>query len=84
MSQILDPPSIIAAPTESSISITLSDLKALLKQVISSDNSTAMSTTSGNFHCLFDSACCNHMTANINLFPFATLVSSLPPIHTEN
>ncbi|KAJ1442805.1 glutamate receptor-like protein [Sesbania bispinosa] len=84
MSQMHGPLSIIATATESSIAITLSDLEALLKQVISSNNSTAMSATSGNFHCHFDSACCNHLTANINLLPIATPVSSSPPINIEN
>ncbi|KAJ1398972.1 Zinc finger, CCHC-type [Sesbania bispinosa] len=78
------PPSITAAATESSNAITLSDLEALLKQVISSNNSTTMSATSGNSHWLFDSACCNHMIANINLLPSATSIYSLPPIHTTN
>jgi hypothetical protein len=62
----------------------MSDIEALLKQVISSNTSTAMSATHGNSQWFFDSACCNHMTTGIKSLPSVTIVSSLPPIHTAN
>lgn len=43
-----------------------------------------MSVAPSNPHCLSDSACCNHMTTNIQLLSSTTHVSSLPPIHTSN
>ena len=69
---------------ESSI-LTVSDLEALLKQVISpsSSSSTALSVTSGNSW-LFDSACCNHMTSQISLLSNTSPIHSLPSIQTTN
>ena len=72
--------SISAAATEGSTTITISDIEALLKQVISSNTSTAMSATHGNSQWFFDSACCNHMTTDIKSLPSVTIVSSLPPM----
>lgn len=62
----------------------MSDIEALIKQVISSNTSTAMSATHGNSRWFFDSACSNHMTTDIKSLPSTTLVSSLPPIHTAS
>lgn len=62
----------------------MSDIEALIKQVMSSIASTAMSVTHDNFCWFFDSPCCNHMTTDYKSLPFATIVSSLPPIHTVN
>ena len=62
----------------------MSDIEALIKQVMSSNNSTSMSATHGNSRWFFDSACSNHMTTDIKSLPAATLVSSLPPIHTAS
>jgi len=76
--------SISAAATEGSTAITMSDIEALIKQVISSNTSTAMSTTHGNSRWFFYFACCNHMTTDIKSLPSATFVSSLPPIHTAS
>lgn len=76
--------SISAAATEGSPTITMSDIEALIKQVMSSNTSTAMSATSGNSRWFFDSACSNHMTTDIKLLPAVTLISSLPPIHTAS
>ena len=76
--------SIAAAATEDSTPVTMSDLETLLKQVISSNSSLAMSATPGNSSWFFDSACCNHMTTNINSLSSITLASSLPLIHTAN
>ena len=56
----------------------------MVKQVISSNPSTAMSATPGNSLWFFDSACCNHMTTDIDLLSDKTNVTSLPPIHTAN
>ena len=83
MSRSWDLP-VIAASTDGSTGITMSDLEALLKQVISSNSHAAMSVTPANSHWLFDSACCNYMTTNINLLSSTTHVSCLPPIHTTN
>ncbi|CAI8587532.1 unnamed protein product [Vicia faba] len=73
--------SISVVATEGSTTITMSDIEDLIKQVMSSNNSTAMSATHGNSRWFFDSACSNHMTTGIKSLPVATLVSSLPPIH---
>jgi len=62
----------------------MSDIEALIKQVISSNTSTAMSATHGNSRWFFDSACCNHMTTDIKSLPSVTPISSLPPIHTAS
>ncbi|XP_058005675.1 uncharacterized protein LOC110640683 isoform X2 [Hevea brasiliensis] len=72
------------AATEGSTVITMSDLKALFKQVISSNSPAAMSATPGNSYWLFYFACCNHMTTNIKFLSSAKPVSSLPLIHTAN
>jgi len=76
--------SITAAATKGSKALTKGDLEALFKQVISSNTSIAMSTTSGTSSWFFDSACCNHMTNTIKSLSFATPISSLPSIHTTN
>jgi hypothetical protein len=68
----------VAATTEGSTFVTMSDLEAMVKQVISSNSSTAMSATPGNSPWFFDSACCNHMTTDINLLSSKTPISSLP------
>jgi len=75
---------IVAATIKGSIFITMSDLEAMVKQVISSNSSTAMSATPGNSPWFFDSACYNHMTTDINLLSSKTPVFSLPPIYTAN
>jgi len=70
---------------EGSTTITMSDIVALLKQVISSNTYTTISATHSNSQFFFfDSACCNHMTNDIKSLPSVTIVSSLPPIHTTN
>ena len=66
--------SITTAATDGSTAITMSDLEALLKQVVSSNSHAAMYVTSGNSHWLFYSACCNHMTAVIKVLSSATMV----------
>lgn len=76
--------SVTDAATDASTTITMSDLEALLKQVISSNSPAAMSVTPGNSPWLFNSACCNHMTTNIDNLSSTKLVSFLPPIHTAN
>jgi len=68
----------VAATTEGSTFVTMSDLEAMVKQVISSNSSTAMYATPGNSPWFFDSACCNHMTTDINLLSSKTPISSLP------
>ncbi|PNY14773.1 glutamate receptor-like protein [Trifolium pratense] len=74
--------SISTAATKGSTAITMSDIEALIKQVMSSNTSIVMSATHGNSRWFFDSACCNHTTTDIKSLPSVTLVSSLPPIHT--
>ena len=79
-------PPIVAAATSSDITtpqnFQLNDLHDLLKQVISS-NSTALAVTPGTSW-LLDSACCNHMTADISLLSSPTHVQSLPSIHSAD
>ena len=75
---------IVAATTEGSTFVTMSDLEAMVKQVISSNSSIAMSTTPGNSPWFFYSVCCNHMTTDINILSSKTPISSLPPIRTVN
>nr|TKR68799.1 hypothetical protein D5086_0000307390 [Populus alba] len=74
----------VAAATEGSTFVTMIDLDAMVKQVISFKSSTAMSATPGNSSWFFDSTCCNHMATNINFLSSKTPVSSLPPIYTAN
>ncbi|KAB5514459.1 hypothetical protein DKX38_028365 [Salix brachista] len=74
----------VAAATPSSTFVTMSDLEEMVKQVISSKPSTAMSATPGNSPWFFDSACCNHMTPDIDLLSDKTNATSLPLIHTAN
>ncbi|KAL0545170.1 hypothetical protein IC582_020316 [Cucumis melo] len=78
--------SVVAAATSSDItaplSLQLTDLHDLLKQVISSQ-STALAVTPGTSW-LLDSACCNHMTSNISLLSSHIPVHSLPPIHSAD
>ncbi|KAG6787115.1 hypothetical protein POTOM_008746 [Populus tomentosa] len=74
----------VAATTEGSTFVTMSDLEAMVKQAISSNSSTAMSATPDNSSWFFYSACCNHMATDINLLSSKIHVSSLPPIYTAN
>ncbi|GAV85907.1 hypothetical protein CFOL_v3_29341 [Cephalotus follicularis] len=63
--------------------LSTADLKALLNQVMSRTGSSAMSATSGNTW-LTDSACCNHMTSDSQLFTSKPIVHHGPTIHTAN
>lgn len=62
----------------------MSDIEALIKQVISSNTSTDMFVAHCNYHWFFDSSCCNHMAIDIKSLLSAILVSSLPSIHTAS
>ncbi|KAI4338329.1 hypothetical protein L6164_016669 [Bauhinia variegata] len=75
-----------ATTSEASTTIIVSDLEALLKQVLSSHSSstTALPVTQGKSLWLFDSACCNRMTSTLANLSTKTLISSLPPINTAN
>ncbi|GAV61848.1 hypothetical protein CFOL_v3_05374 [Cephalotus follicularis] len=59
------------------------DLETLLNQVMSRTGSSAMSATSGNTW-LIDSACCNHITSDPQLFTSKPVVHHGPTIHTAN
>ncbi|KAK9214366.1 hypothetical protein WN944_006356 [Citrus x changshan-huyou] len=70
-----------------STSITVSDLKSLLQQLLQKSGNTsisASSTSSGNSSWYFDSACYNHMTPNSTIFTSKSTVSNSPAIHTAN
>ena len=75
---------VAATPSDITVPLTfrLIDLHDLLKQVISSNSTTLVvtSSTSG----LLDSACCNHMISNISLLASSIHVQSLPPIHSAD
>ncbi|KAH7866182.1 hypothetical protein Vadar_016785 [Vaccinium darrowii] len=65
--------------------ISISDIEAIVKQVISSSGtppSTALSATSGISSWFFDSACCNHMTSDDTIFSTKSSSSCIPAIHT--
>ncbi|KAG6495810.1 hypothetical protein ZIOFF_043638 [Zingiber officinale] len=78
---------VAAAPSNKSSSpfVTVSDLEAILKQVMPSysPSSAALSVTPGNSW-LIDSACCNHMTSQFSLLSKPTPTSSLPSIQSTN
>lgn len=68
-------------------SISVSNLEAILKQVLSNSNNpspTALSVTSGTSSWFFDSACCNHMTSDLNAFSSKASASHIPDIHTAD
>ncbi|KAH7866524.1 hypothetical protein Vadar_021523 [Vaccinium darrowii] len=67
--------------------ISVSDIEAIVKQVISSSGTpppTALSATSGISSWFFDSACCNHMTSDDTIFSTKSSSSCIPAIHTAD
>ena len=73
--------SVVAATSDDSSLIQISDLQSLLNQLISS--SSALAVSSGN-RWLLDSACCNHMTSDSSLMSTSSPTKSLPPIYAAD
>ena len=69
-------------------SFSMDDVASIIKHMMStgttSSPSIALSATSGTSSWFFDSACCNHMTSDIDAFSSKTSSSSIPSIYTAD
>ncbi|XP_031273389.1 uncharacterized protein LOC116131865 [Pistacia vera] len=72
-----------AEPSSVSITLTTTDIEALIHQVLS-QSSSALSVTLGTSLWFFDSACCNHMTSNSTIFSQKSTLSPNPIIYTAD
>ena len=76
-------PSDLSIPIGPSLtsSFTTGNIEAVIQQVLS-QTSTALSVTSGNHSCFFDTACCNHMTPDESQFSDKALLAHPISIYT--